>query len=362
MAITEAQVLSVLSQVKDPELGRDVVSLDMIKDLTIKDDAVDLKLVLTTPACPVREEFQQSVHDAVAGIAGVTKVNLTLDAQVSGVTGGGKIAPNVRNIIAVGSGKGGVGKSTVAVNLAISLHRMGASVGILDADIYGPNVPRMMGVKDMPQPQGNTSIPVIENYGIKIMSMGFFIPDGQAVVWRGPMIHGAIQQMLKDVDWGELDYLIIDLPPGTGDASLSLAQLVPLTGAVIVLTPSEVALEDGVKAISMFRKLEVPILGLIENMSYFACPHCDEPVDIFGRGASKRVCQQYSIEFLGEIPIDPMVRIGGDDGIPASIGAPESATAKQFAEVARGLAGKISIQNLNRSEALPTIQMHPAPR
>jgi ATP-binding protein involved in chromosome partitioning len=367
MPVSEAQIMSALSQVNDPELGKDVVSLGMIKNLKIEGENVDLTLELTTPACPVSDQFKQSVHDAVVVLDGVSAVNVTMGAQVRGSSGsapagGNSVSlPNVRNIIAVGAGKGGVGKSTVAVNLAIALQRTGASIGLLDADIYGPNVPNMMGITDPVEPKGE-GIPYEESYGVRVISMGFFIPEGQAVVWRGPMIHGALQQMLKDVDWGELDYLIIDLPPGTGDASLSLAQLVPLTGAVIVLTPSEVALEDGVKAISMFRKLEVPLLGLIENMSYFTCPHCDGPVDIFGRGASKRVCQQYDIEFLGEIPIDPMVRIGGDDGIPASIGAPESPTAKQFAAVARGLAGKISIQNLNRTEALPTIQMYSASR
>ncbi len=360
MAVTEAQVLSILSQVKDPELGKDVVTLGMIKDLKIQDGAVDLRLVLTTPACPVRDEFKELVHDAVAGIPGVTKVAVTMDANVAGVPMG-EMAPGVRNIIAVGAGKGGVGKSTVAVNLAVALRNMGASVGLLDADIYGPNLPRMMGVKNMPQAQGDR-IPVIENYGVKVMSMGFFIPEGQAVVWRGPMIHGAIQQMLRDVEWGDLDYLVVDLPPGTGDASLSLAQLVPLTGAVIVLTPSEVALEDGAKAIAMFRKLNVPILGLIENMSYFSCPHCGEAIDIFGRGASDRICKEFNIDFLGDLPIDPTVRIGGDDGMPVTVSAPDGASAKRFADVARVLAGKISVANLNKTEAVPTINLFSTPK
>ena len=259
MPVTEAQVMTALSQVKDPEIGKDVVSLGMIKDLRIEEDRVDFTLELTTPACPVIPQFKESVHDAVAGLPGVAAVNVTMGAQVrssagggAAPTGGGNLVPGVRNIVAVGAGKGGVGKSTVAVNLAIALHNMGTRVGLLDADIYGPNVPRMMAINEPGQPKEN-SIPFEENYGVRVMSMGFFIPEGQAVVWRGPMIHGAIQQMLRDVEWGDLDYLIVDLPPGTGDAALSLAQLVPLTGAVIVLTPSEVAQEDGAKSIGMFK-------------------------------------------------------------------------------------------------------------
>ncbi len=249
----------------------------------------------------------------------------------------------------------------MSVNLALALHRLGATVGLLDADIYGPNVPLMMGINDGAPAQGDGKLTPIESYGVKLMSMGFFIPDGQAVVWRGPMIHGAIQQMLRDVDWGELDYLLVDLPPGTGDASLSLAQLVPMTGCVIVLTPSEVALQDGAKAIAMFRKLNVPVLGMIENMSYLLHPDLKEPLDVFGRGASKKIAQQYAIDFLGEIPLDPAVRIGGDDGVPVVEGSPEGLPAKTFMDIARKLAGKISVQNLNRQEAIP-INMFTAPK
>ena len=365
MAVTEAQVMSALSQCKDPELGKDVVSLRMIKELKIERDQVDFTLELTTPACPVSDQFKELVHDAVAALPGVSTVNVTMTAQVrrSGVTAGGPtgdLVPGVRNIIAVGAGKGGVGKSTVAVNLAIALQKTGARVGLMDADIYGPNVPGMMGLAEAEGP-GSGSIPFAENYGVRVMSMGFFIPEGQAVVWRGPMIHGAIQQMLRDVDWGELDYLIVDLPPGTGDASLSLAQLVPLTGAVIVLTPSEVALQDGAKAITMFKKLNVPVLGIIENMSYFNCPHCNEPVDIFGRGGSKKLCQKYELEFLGDLPLDPAVRIGGDDGLPITISAPDSASARKFTEVAKTLAGKVSVHNVSQPKFVP-INMVSTPR
>ncbi|MBI2886802.1 MAG: Mrp/NBP35 family ATP-binding protein [Chloroflexi bacterium] len=356
MPVTEAEVMQALSRVKDPELGRDVVSLGMIKDLKLQGGQVDFTLELTTPACPVTDQFKEAVHDAVASLPGVTGVTVALAAQVRGASGGGPgpgaLVPGVRNIIAVGSGKGGVGKSTVAVNLALALHKTGASVGLLDADIYGPNVPTMMGLDHPVQPSGQ-GIPVAESYGIKVMSMGFFLAEGQAVVWRGPMIHGAIQQMLRDVEWGDLDYLIVDLPPGTGDASLSLAQLVPLTGAVVVVTPSQVALEDGAKAIAMLSKLNVPILGIVENMSYFLCPHCQQPVDIFGRGGGQKVAQRYGLDFLGELPLDPTVRIGGDDGVPVLIGTPDSPATQSFLAVARTLAGKVSVHNMGRDQAIP---------
>lgn len=366
MPVTEAEIMRALSQVKDPELGRDVVTLGMIKNLKITDSQVDFTLELTTPACPVTGEFKQAVYDAVVVLPGVSSVNVTLDAQVRGSVGGSSggdgLIPSVRNIIAVGSGKGGVGKTTVAVNLALALSKMGTLVGLLDADIYGPNVPLMMGVKNPVLPSGQGGgIPLVENYGVRIMSMGFFLPEGQAVVWRGPMIHGAIQQMLRDVDWGELDYLIVDLPPGTGDASLSLAQLVPLTGAVIVVTPSEVALEDGAKAIGMFKKLNVPILGVIENMSYSSCPHCGHAIDVFGRGGGKKIAQKYGLDYLGDLPLDPSVRIGGDDGVPTVVGAPDSVPAQQFTHVARTLAGKISVHNMSRTEAIP-INLFSAPK
>ena len=364
MAVTEPEIMKALSQVQDPELGRDVVTLGMIKDLRIKGSHVDFTLELTTPACPVTDQFKQAAHDAVAALPGVESVNVNLSAQVRGGASGGatmaNLIPGVRNIVAVGSGKGGVGKTTVAVNLALALHKTGATVGILDADIYGPNIPTMMGVNHSMEPTGQ-GIPYAESYGLKVMSMGFFLPEGQAVVWRGPMIHGAIQQMLRDVEWGEMDYLVVDLPPGTGDAVLSLAQLVPLTGAVIVVTPSEVALEDGAKAISMFKKLNVPVLGVIENMSYFLCPHCGERVDIFGRDGGQRIAQKYGLDFLGDIPIDPSVRIGGDDGVPVVAGMPESAPAQRFTEVARGLAGKISVQNIGAAAGM-SINIFASPR
>lgn len=362
MPVTETQVLDALRQVRDPELGRDVVSLGMIKDLKVQGEAVALTLELTTPACPVRQDFEDHVRQAVAAVPGVAAVDLRVTAQVRGRVGGGEaLLPGVRNVVAVGSGKGGVGKSTVAVNLALALRRLGATVGLLDADIYGPNVPLMMGVDGQQPEMADGKIHTLESYGVQVMSMGFFIPEGQAVVWRGPMIHGAIQQMLRDVAWGELDYLLVDLPPGTGDASLSLAQLVPMTGCVIVLTPSEVALQDGAKSIAMFNKLNVPILGIVENMSYLLHPDLKEPLDVFGRGASRKLAEKYGIEFLGDVPLDPAVRIGGDDGVPVVESAPDSLPARAFTEIAQRLAGKISVENLNRADAIP-INMFSAPK
>lgn len=342
---TEAQVLEVLKTVQDPELGRDVVSLGMINNLKVVDGNVAITLVLTTPACPVRDEFQESVKQAILAIPGVKSAEVALDANVRGSARiqSTNLIPGIRNVIAVGSGKGGVGKSTVAVNLAVALAHSGAKIGLLDADIYGPNIPTMLGVH-APVQTGQGIKPAF-NYGVAAISMGFFIPKGEPVVWRGPMIHGAIQQLLKDVLWGELDYLIVDLPPGTGDASLSLAQLVPLTGAIIVVTPQDVAIEDGAKAIAMFRKLNVPILGLIENMSSFICPHCNEAVDIFGKGGGREACQQYEVEFLGDVPIDPRVRVGGDEGAPVVVAHPDSPVAEQFVQLAKTVAGKVSVYN-----------------
>ncbi|MCX6020517.1 MAG: Mrp/NBP35 family ATP-binding protein, partial [Chloroflexi bacterium] len=261
------------------------------------------------------------------------------------------------------SGKGGVGKSTVSVNLALALAKSGARVGLLDADIYGPNVPLMMGVQSIVQPTaGDHGLIPVMNYGVKMISMGFFIPEGQAVVWRGPMIHGAIQQLLRDVDWGELDYMIIDLPPGTGDASLSLAQLVPLTGAVIVITPQAVAMQDASKAIHMFNKLNVPILGLVENMSYYTPPGTTDEIDIFGRGGGQSAARRYGIDFLGELPLDPEVRIGGDNGKPVIVAKPDSVVARKFEEVARSVASKISIRNMSDDLGAPVMMFTSKPK
>ncbi|MFQ5949515.1 MAG: Mrp/NBP35 family ATP-binding protein [Nitrospiria bacterium] len=240
--------------------------------------------------------------------------------------------PGVKNAIAVSSGKGGVGKSTVSVNLAVALAQTGVRVGLLDADIYGPNIPMMMGIKTPPTPQGEKISPA-ENHGVRFISMAFFVPEDTPMIWRGPMVHGAIQQLLRDVTWGDLDYLLVDLPPGTGDAQLSIAQLVPLTGAVIVTTPQEVALLDSKKGLAMFKKVNVPVLGIVENMSYFECPHCREKTEIFSRGGGQAAAEKLGVPFLGEVPIDPAIREGGDKGVPIAVADPASVQTKAFEEI-----------------------------
>lgn len=351
-AVTEAQVLGALATVRDPDLHRDIVSLGFVKDLQIDGAHVRFTIELTTPACPVRDQMKRAAQEVVLQLPGVTDVQIEMTAQVrSGRAMPGKEAvPGVRNVIAVASGKGGVGKSTVAVNLALALDATGARVGLLDADVTGPNVPLMMGARGEPRGQDGKIVP-LESYGIKIISIAFFVPEDQPVIWRGPMVHGAIQQFFRDVLWGELDYLIIDLPPGTGDASLTVAQAVPLAGVVIVTTPQDVALLDVAKSLQMFRKLEVPILGVVENMSYFACPHCGERTDIFGHGGAERFSARYEVPFLGRIPLHPAIREGGDEGRPVVKVRPDSAEAEGFREVAGQVAARASTLAFAADEA-----------
>lgn len=344
--IAEKDVLQALSAVKDPELGRDLVSLKMIKDVVIEDGKVSFTLVLTTPACPLIDQMRAEAHAAVVALPGVHSVEITLESNVPGdrrITD--ELNLSFRNTIAIASGKGGVGKSTVATNLAVALAGTGACVGLMDADIYGPNVPMMLGVNHIPAPRDNKIIPALA-YGLRVMSMGFLVPPEQPVIWRGPMIHGAVRQFLTDVDWGWLDYLVIDLPPGTGDAQLTLAQSVPLTGAIIVTTPQDVALADAVKGVGMFQQLGVPILGIVENMGTFICPHCGTATDIFGNGGGERMAQRLDVPFLGRVPIDPAVRKGGDEGQPIVAIAPESPAGAAFIKMARDVAARVSVINL----------------
>jgi ATP-binding protein involved in chromosome partitioning len=337
-------IIAALSRVNDPELHRDVISLGMIQDLEISGGDVSLKLVLTTPACPVRSEFQASVEDAVRSVAGVQTVRVSMGAEVRGSKPieGRRVIEGVRNIIAVASNKGGVGKSTVAVNLALALAKAGASVGLVDADITGPNIPTMMGFDSgfMAQSPG---LSVQEAHGIKVASLGFLLPKGTPVVWRGPMIGTGVRQLLHDLKWGELDYLIVDLPPGTSDASMSLCQDAPVAGAVIVSTPQQVALEDATKAVAMFEKLNVPVFGIVENMSYFVCPDCTARHEIFGHGGAREAADEIGIDFLGEIPLESRVRAGGDTGKPVVVAAPESPAAEAFVAVAEKVAAKLSV-------------------
>ena len=340
------EVLRALRTVQDPDLHRDLVSLGMIQELKIEDDRVSFAIVLTTPACPVRDQMKTQCDEAVRTLPWVKAVSIAMDAstRTSRGLGNEQLIPNVKNVIAVASGKGGVGKSTTSVNVALALADTGAKVGLLDGDIYGPNIPLMMGLKEKPQLQseGGKIIPC-RSYGIRLMSIGFFLNEDKPVIWRGPMVHGAIQQFLRDVDWGDLDYLIIDLPPGTGDAPLSLSQLIPLSGAVIVTTPQDVALQDVSKGMAMFRQLEVPLLGVVENMSYFICPGCDERHNIFGEGGGARIADQFGVPFLGKVPLQQRVREGGDQGRPVVVTHPDSPEAAAFREVAGAIARQVSI-------------------
>src|SRR6188508_346017 len=316
--LTESAIYDALKNVQEPELGRDIVSLNMVKDVSITDADVSLKIELTTPACPLKDEIERNVHAAL-GALGAREVTVTWGAMVRRAqpAQAQQLLPGVKNIIAVASGKGGVGKSTVSANLAVALAMEGATVGLLDADITGPNVPLMLGVEGAPTASADGKITPLERYGVKIISIQFFVPEGQPIVWRGPLVGGAIQQFLRDVDWGELDYLVIDLPPGTSDAQLTLAQAVPISGTVLVTTPQDVALADVGKALAMLKRLNVPIIGLVENMSAFVCPHCGEATEIFGRGGGERFAQEHGLDFLGKIPLDITVRQGGDVGVPA---------------------------------------------
>ena len=346
MDVRRQEVLRELSTVQDPDLHRDLVSLGMIQDLKIDGDRVSFAVVLTTPACPVKDKMKEWTRDAVMRLPWVKDVAVDMQAKtVSGRAGSDEqLIPRVKNVIAVASGKGGVGKSTTSVNVALALAETGARVGLLDGDIYGPNIPLMMGLKNKPElhADGGKIVPT-RSYGIKLMSIGFFTDEDNPVIWRGPMVHGAIQQFLRDVDWGELDYLVIDLPPGTGDAPLSLSQLIPLSGVVIVTTPQDVALQDVAKGMAMFQRLEVPVLGVVENMSYFVCSNCSERHEIFGRGGGERIARHFGVPFLGKVPLQPKVREGGDQGRPVVITDPESPESEAFRAVAGAIAQQVSI-------------------
>ncbi|MBE2233984.1 MAG: Mrp/NBP35 family ATP-binding protein [Anaerolinea sp.] len=341
--VTEKEILAALSTVQEPELHHDLVSLRMIKDIHINGGQVAFTILLTTPACPLRGQMERESTEAVMAIPGVEQVVVKFDANVrSDERIVGRLQIPIKNIVAVASGKGGVGKSTVSVNLAVALAQQGAKVGILDADIYGPNIPTMMGLTadNLPDPVGGKLVPPMA-YGVEVMSMGFLIPPGQAVIWRGPMLHGAIRQLFTDVAWGDLDYLIVDMPPGTGDATLTLAQSVPVTGGVIVSTPQDVALEDAEKGLVAFQKLQVPILGIVENMAG----------DIFGEGGGQRAAKRLKVEFLGRIYLDRAIREGGDSGRPVVALDPNNPQSESFQTLARVVAGRVSVANFQAAAA-----------
>jgi ATP-binding protein involved in chromosome partitioning len=352
MTITKEAVLAALSKVQEPELHQDLVTLNMIRNLEIAGDKVSFTVMLTTPACPLRGRIDKEVREAVMTVPGVKTIEVKMDSDVpNDGRMRGLVNMPIRNAIAVGSGKGGVGKSTVSVNLAVALAQSGARVGLMDADIYGPNTPTMLGVDKLPPPNGQRLVPA-DAYGIKMVSMGLLVKPGQPLIWRGPMLNSAIRQFLGDVDWGELDYLIIDLPPGTGDAALSLAQALPLSGAVIVTLPQLVSLEDASRGLNMFKQLEVPILGIVENMSYLDLPDGTR-MDIFGSGGGEELASATETTFLGKIPIDQNIRIGGDTGKPIVVSHPESAVAKSLQEISQKIAAKISVAAMTASNALP---------
>lgn len=357
-ALTKENVLKALQNVHDPDLHRDIVSLNFVKDLTISGKDVSFTLQLTTPACPVRDQFKaESERHIRALVPEVGRITIEMTSNVVGASAVRKesILPGVKNTIAVASGKGGVGKSTVAVNLAVSLAMDGAKVGLLDADIYGPSAPIMFGIHEQPTIVQGKLIP-LERHGVKVMSIGFLVDPMQAVIWRGPMASGAVKQFMSDVEWGELDYLIFDLPPGTGDIQLTLVQTIPLSGAVIVTTPQDVALADARKGLVMFTKVNVPVFGIVENMSYYICSHCHHREEIFDAGGGKKTADQLGVPFLGEIPIATGIRAGGDAGVPIVAGSPESEHAATIRQIARSLAAQVSIQHL-MAPPLPKVEI-----
>jgi ATP-binding protein involved in chromosome partitioning len=355
MQVSEAAVLDALKAVRDPDLNRDIVSLKFIKNLKIDGGRVAFAIELTTPACPVKDQMREQARALVTAIPGVTQVDIEMTAQVRSVVADTNKAPvpGIKNIIAVGAGKGGVGKTTVAVNLAIALSQYGGRVGLIDGDIYGPNVPIMLGISTQLTTDGDKIVPA-EQYGIQLVSMAFLTSDDSPVIWRGPMLHGVIQQFFRDVRWTGIDYLIVDMPPGTGDIALSLSQTVPVSGAVVVTTPQTVSVADTRRAVRMYQKLNVPTLGLVENMSHFVCPTCSHESDIFGKGGGERLAEEMSLPFLGRIPIYEPIRIGGDTGVPIAVGDPQSAAAKAIRSAAERLAAQLSIASYSR-KSIPLV-------
>ena len=356
MSLSPENILNALRSVQDPDLRRDIVSLGFIKDLAVDGGRVAFRIELTTPACPVRDLLRDQARAAVAALPGVTQVDVSMSSQVRS-----SIAPQpaagpasaIKNIIPVASGKGGVGKSTVTANLALALVKAGACVGVMDADVYGPTIPTLLGITGQPELDEQERILPLAQAGLKVISMGFFMKPEEAVVWRGPMLHKTVQQFLGGVAWGELDYLLVDTPPGTGDVTLSLCQSIPITGAVIVSTPQDVALNVAQKAIAMFKKLNAPVLGIIENMSSYLCPHCGQRDEIFGTGGARKTAERLGIPFLGEIPLATPVRVASDAGKPIVLDDPGSPSAQAFTRVAERLAAQISIRAMQG-------ELHPA--
>ena len=345
-------VLNALRVVVDPDLRKDIVSLGFVKDLTVADGRASFTIELTTPACPVKDQMRDQAIQAVRAL-GIADVQVQLSARVRAAAAIESSRPpvaGVRNIIAVGAGKGGVGKTTVAVNLALSLARCGSRVGLLDGDVYGPNVPIMMGLNTQLGTDGNRIVPA-EKYGLQVVSIGFLTNDDAPIIWRGPMLHQVVQQFVREVAWTDLDYLIIDMPPGTGDIALSLSQTVPVAGSIVVTTPQRVSLADSRRAVRMYQKLNIPTLGIVENMSYYTCPNCHFETDLFGHGGGEALATDLEVPFLGRLPIYQPIREGGDTGVPLIVAEPASAAAKAFLTVAERAAAQISIAAHKTAEA-----------
>ena len=360
--ITEGDVLKALRPIQDPDFNRSIVDLGFVKNVEIDGGRVSFAIELTTPACPVKEQFEQAAERAVGELPGVEAVSVTMTANTRGSRPAGaapgekdEILKGVRNVVAVASGKGGVGKSTVATNLAVALAQTGAAVGLLDCDVYGPSVPLMMATHGEPRVTPERKILPKEGYGLRLMSIGFLAGDSGPVIWRGPMVHGIIRQFLCDVEWGELDYLVLDLPPGTGDAALTLTQTAPLSGAVIVTTPQEVALIDARKGLQMFQRVNVPVLGIVENMSWFVCPDCDGRHAIFGEGGGERAAEELGVPLLARVPLQPDVVQAGDSGKPTVLSAPDSAAGLALRELAGEVARKLSVLNADPAPLLHEI-------
>jgi ATP-binding protein involved in chromosome partitioning len=352
--VSENVVLDALRIVKDPDLHQDIVTLGFVKNLRIDGGKVAFTIELTTPACPVKDQMRDQAIAAVKAIGGVMAVDVEMSASVRAVAApdaGRAPVDGVKNIIAVGAGKGGVGKTTVAVNLAMALAQCGSRVGIIDGDIYGPNVPIMLGIKTQLTTDGKKIIPA-EKYGIQVISMGFMTSDDSPVIWRGPMLHGAIQQFFREVRWNDLDYLIVDMPPGTGDVALSLSQTVPVAGSIVVSTPQQVSLADSRRAVRMYQKLNIPTLGIIENMSHFVCTNCHHEADIFGHGGGQKMAEDLGVPFLGRIPIYQPIREGSDSGVPLVMSEPGSPAGKAFIATAERVAAEISIASYKKAPVL----------